>query len=36
MALRRALAPAGFVDLCRVAEGNQVYPRVSPGVACED
>ena len=34
--LRRALVPAGFVDLCRVAEGNQVHTPVSPGVPCED
>ena len=36
MALRRALAPAGFVEPGQVAEGNQVHRPVSPGVPYED
>ena len=36
IALRRALAPAGFVEPGQVAERNQVHPPVSPGFLCED
>ena len=31
IALRSALAPAGFVEPGQAAEGNQVHPPVSPG-----
>ena len=31
IALRSALAPAGFVETGQAAEGNQVHPPVSPG-----